>query len=215
MWGRLRRVFGVPYPSRNTPTHVGKTASAGNHFFAGRKHPHACGEDFSPKSKPPLSLETPPRMWGRRFRVNDGTGVYRNTPTHVGKTESRMIMAGWYQKHPHACGEDNRVLCQTSRYWETETPPRMWGRLHQLQAVLLVVGNTPTHVGKTKKIYAFGSWRWETPPRMWGRLSGNYNTNITPGNTPTHVGKTSSSLLTSHLRWKHPHACGEDRVSKT
>ena len=45
-WGRLKTndIMAVKY--RNTPTHVGKTPTEGIPACAGRKHPHARGEDF-------------------------------------------------------------------------------------------------------------------------------------------------------------------------
>ena len=102
---RLIKWFSPDKPG-NTPTLVGKTAARAlpsavvqkhslargeNHqamFTDGciRKHPHARGEDAQSTAKVCVSLETPPRSWGR---LRDGIGtrpVHGNTPTLVGKT---------------------------------------------------------------------------------------------------------------------------------
>ncbi len=133
MWGRQRGFCEVVFHCGNTPTHVGKTtpiSALGDSFG---KHPHACGEDCSSLLSIALSRETPPRMWGRpAVPVHDGHEV-GNTPTHVGKTDpDRSIMHG-AQKHPHACGEDQRHSGGNS--CGLETPPRMWGRQRPSQKI--------------------------------------------------------------------------------
>ena len=118
------------------------------------------------------------------------------------------------EKHPHARGEDLLPYMGLER--EAETPPRTWGRLELDALDELVVGNTPTHVGKTsegnrtairsgKHPHARGEdilghdadpVLLETPPRTWGRPD-RLNWLIDEGrNTPTHVGKTIRSIAT-------------------
>ena len=70
-----------------------------------------------------------------------------------------------------------------------ETPPRAWGRAHNVQVAHVLVGNTPTCVGKSpvKNVFGLSVWKHphvrgeeststtsrttllETPPRAWGR----------------------------------------------
>ena len=50
------------------------------------KHPHVRGEDKIEASREGLSLETPPRAWGRLWVHCCDIGGSRNTPTCVGKT---------------------------------------------------------------------------------------------------------------------------------
>ena len=134
--------------------------------------------------------------------------VSGNTPTHVGKTENPLKEPCDLQKHPHARGEDNWMILVTPT--DGETPPRTWGRLKVANPAGKLVGNTPTHVGKTchrgriragvrKHPHARGEDRLsmavsvavrETPPRTWGRLDYNEGEYIDSRNTPTHVGKT-------------------------
>ena len=107
MWGRRLPEKVCNHGLRNTPTHVGKTKIKLPNYKAIRKHPHACGEDVPVAHALKDDTETPPRMWGRRA-VNKGNKcLFRNTPTHVGKT----------------CFMDIADTCPQ------ETPPRMWGRL--------------------------------------------------------------------------------------
>ena len=86
MWGRrIARVTQLLI-TRNTPTHVGKTAPRRTRLTTTGKHPHACGEDsLTPMSRTPTS-ETPPRMWGRQSGNDNHASQPGNTPTHVGKT---------------------------------------------------------------------------------------------------------------------------------
>ncbi|VVJ36652.1 Domain of uncharacterised function (DUF2825) [Klebsiella pneumoniae] len=116
----------VTFLCGNTPTHVGKTMTKLISSMSRWKHPHACGEDHDETDIFNVTLETPPRMWGRPDIVIVRQSSARNTPTHVGKTPFAYSPISRGQKHPHACGEDlgdyNGVKDGL------ETPPRMWGR---------------------------------------------------------------------------------------
>ena len=92
------------------------------------KHPHARGEDFTRFIERHDGEETPPRTWGRLGEALRGVWLERNTPTHVGKTNS------------------GGMLLDAIR----ETPPRTWGRHFLPLKRRTRSGNTPTHVGKTK-----------------------------------------------------------------
>ena len=70
--------------------------------------------------------ETPPRTWGRPLRDADLYGYVGNTPTHVGKTFFEAGADLFDEKHPHARGEDERLIAALEE--KKETPPRTWGR---------------------------------------------------------------------------------------
>ena len=70
-----------------------------------------------------------------------------NTPTRVGKTSQSANSDSISEKHPHACGEDQRHA-QPPALVE-ETPPRVWGRLRVRLCAERRLRNTPTRVGKT------------------------------------------------------------------
>ncbi len=130
----------------NTPTGVGKTTSRNGQLQDWRKHPHGRGEDEIVSPGQPVTLETPPRAWGRRLLnvvANDRGG---NTPTGVGKTIAYDRSHNSAQKHPHGRGEDVAPFCVNAR--KIETPPQAWGRHTDLARQCLRHGNTPTGVGK-------------------------------------------------------------------
>ena len=105
-WGR--RLDGITFTiyRGNTPTHVGKTRGDVSQNRESRKHPHARGEDRYGRRFPPPEEETPPRTWGRPVPLRRRGGQDRNTPTHVGKTETSRHGGRGSEKHPHARGED-------------------------------------------------------------------------------------------------------------
>ncbi len=90
----------------NTPTCVGKTIRFTGCIQRGKKHPHVRGEDPRPTVTGPISVETPPRAWGRRRIIVNDTPYTGNTPTCVGKTLLITPDTGSLQKHPHVRGED-------------------------------------------------------------------------------------------------------------
>ena len=133
-------------------------------------------------------LITPPRAWGRPWKIARGRPYTDNTPTGVGKTAPHPDCEGAGSQHPHVRGEDAFRFVRRKEH--RETPPRAWGRLSVDYAYLFSEGNTPTGVGKTgdyrnmrgflKKhphgrgedddAQIFRKRFVETPPRAWGRL---------------------------------------------
>ena len=77
----------MPPLGRNTPTGVGKTIEKENAGRAQGKHPHGCGEDDVQLAEIGVRGETPPRVWGRRYKNRGRECRVRNTPTGVGKTD--------------------------------------------------------------------------------------------------------------------------------
>ena len=146
------------------------------------------GEDAFPASHYGSDQETPPRAWGRPHLQRTILVTTRNTPTCVGKTQTKLCVGERRQKHPHVRGEDRGTPYRKSA--RRETPPRAWGRPPPGSAARRAARNTPTCVGKTYK----NAEQWvndqETPPRAWGRLSRTLTTGGGTRNTPTCVGKT-------------------------
>ncbi len=85
-WGRRRVSTRLSLAFRNTPTYVGKTLYRARILASIWKHPHVRGEDDSGVRRRHLLVETPPRTWGRHFRIKPKPEWLRNTPTYVGKT---------------------------------------------------------------------------------------------------------------------------------
>ena len=150
VWGRLLEALERRWPRGNTPTGVGKTHVVLSPFSFGRKHPHGCGEDLLKDLNLLKPEETPPRVWGRLWRIRSVKRTNRNTPTGVGKTNAGGGQKMKNGKHPHGCGEDQRVML--THETRTETPPRVWGRREEEHHGNLQRRNTPTGVGKTKNV---------------------------------------------------------------
>ena len=126
---------------------MGKTHKRSLYIICTWKHPHSRGEDDNFTYYEQAHRETPPLTWGRR-KGKESKAVYaRNTPTHVGKTDDRMIILLHEQKHPHSRGED--LIGLRHLQGNLETPPLTWGRLSDRYIDTVLCGNTPTHVGKT------------------------------------------------------------------
>ena len=134
-----------------------------------RKHPHGRGEDPCRVIVGVLTLETPPRAWGRLQRDYPVLNGFRNTPTGVGKTVYSSGATLRDQKHPHGRGEDyaqNLLL-----HKDAETPPRAWGRPIFITPKETCKRNTPTGVGKTLLI-SLGRYCQEKHPHGRGEDSG-------------------------------------------
>ena len=227
-WGRLERLARKVLVNGNTPTSVGKTATGLRRKAFRQKHPHERGEDPGILPGAPLSMETPPRAWGRRIWGSPSNSWRRNTPTSVGKTWPQSALPDTSRKHPHERGEDHSTAFVNVPY--LETPPRAWGRPQLVQIEGTPPGNTPTSVGKTPRPWPRTTVRWkhphergeddsiftsqsaslETPPRAWGRRPRPQPGTDRQGNTPTSVGKTWAIFTTSSHERKHPHERGED-----
>ena len=100
---------------------------------------------------------------------------------------SRRGAGSLAEKHPHGRGEDDPALIVVDV--DKETPPRAWGRSLRAFAYAHTGRNTPTGVGKIRRIVSISSPKWkhphgrgedekngckvvaavETPPRAWGR----------------------------------------------
>ncbi len=207
-WGRQGHAVNRLPLGGNTPTCVGKTPARSGDFGPIEKHPHVRGEDTRMTGFRRSSQETPPRAWGRPKFYSDVIDPLGNTPTCVGKTRLRCDRWQWLRKHPHVRGEDRKQYGQQRCAWET--PPRAWGRPTNVHHGGMVLGNTPTCVGKTalSGVTALRFWKHphvrgedsastssstlstETPPRAWGRLAWRARYCVNRRNTPTCVGKT-------------------------
>ncbi len=86
-WGRLQRAVSTVDSVGNTPTGVGKTGESGWRTHPWEKHPHGRGEDNMIGISKTTTGETPPRAWGRRYRLCWPLTYMGNTPTGVGKTK--------------------------------------------------------------------------------------------------------------------------------
>ena len=105
-WGRPIISLHIFLLYRNTPTGVGKTSCTTTCTITCRKHPHGRGEDIIEALWCVPTKETPPRAWGRLNKGYLLRSLFRNTPTGVGKTITRVFLVFFGRKHPHGRGED-------------------------------------------------------------------------------------------------------------
>ena len=149
VWGRLCPHHWHGSAARFTPTGVGKTSLQHPADSPVAVHPHGCGEDALRLPADLPADGSPPRVWGRLFKMKPDGGVERFTPTGVGKTDIFLLIRWIYLVHPHGCGEDTRHV--RPRLLTIGSPPRVWGRRCCLAAGLRLRRFTPTGVGKTMR----------------------------------------------------------------
>ena len=157
------------------------------------KHPHVRGEDKIEASREGLSLETPPRAWGRPRNLVRGCFQQRNTPTCVGKTIGNAVIVGTVEKHPHVRGEDLSSLFR-SFLWLRNTPTCV-GKTITFIKKPLDRGKHPHVRGEDESVICGAAISLETPPRAWGRLRYSCFASRWRGNTPTCVGKTGAMAV--------------------
>ena len=155
-----------------------------------------------------LTIETPPRAWGRRLRARRRMQTTGNTPTGVGKTWPARRRWGRRSKHPHGRGEDAKLAA--GRLGSLETPPRAWGRHPRPPGFRTHRGNTPTGVGKTSTLTGSFTSGQKHPHGRGEDAAPGAEEMRGAGNTPTGVGKTCRLTMWQPLNEKHPHGRGED-----
>src|SRR5436309_1261198 len=100
-----------------------------------------------------LQTGSPQRTWGRLQCGEFRAGVFRFTPTHVGKTRAWRESSEQPSVHPHARGEDEAAVEKADAAYGS--PPRTWGRRSEYTVDGCTTRFTPTHVGKTLADWPF------------------------------------------------------------
>ena len=155
--------------------------------------------------------------------------LLRFIPTHVGKTHRQESWEPFPTVHPHACGENLRLVDHSKS--GSDSSPRMWGKLPQL---VPVCHNHPVHphaCGENFCCHTAHCFPCGSSPRMWGKLSGRqcpqavdsvhphacgenkhicYKCSNICGSSPRMWGKRHPRGSHRSLRSVHPHACGEN-----
>ena len=75
---------------------MGKTIRGTIRYLRFEKHPHVHGEDNTQITVSISDKETPPRAWGRLFRLVKPIHDFRNTPTCMGKTLEFTGLSGFF-----------------------------------------------------------------------------------------------------------------------
>ena len=165
MRGKLPIKAPVPFPTRITPAHAGKTLAEALRAFIEADHPRACGENREGQHGKPGDTGSPPRMRGKhRLAAFRGRG-HRITPAHAGKTSRSTSGSMSGSDHPRACGENSVLLCAAVAV--CGSPPRMRGKLASRPPCTPRTRITPAHAGKTYTGKT-NSYSFKDHPRVCG-----------------------------------------------
>ena len=148
VWGELHDQRLDQSELRTIPTRVGRTGCSMSILARLSDHPHACGENSSAGSERRPVSGPSPRVWGEQPRRPAPGHYCRTIPTRVGRTMRARSPRPALPDHPHACGENARLLF--SQFWELGPSPRVWG---EPSNTIIQVGRNrtiPTRVGRTK-----------------------------------------------------------------
>ena len=172
-------------------------------------------------------LGSPPRVRGKggvKVAVKNNTGII---PARAGKS-GRSVRWGWQTRdHPRACGE--KLVNARPLRAVPGSPPRVRGKVAQLEVVQHGVGITPARAGKRPdrslrsmqprdhpracgekpmlqccKALTAGS-----PPRVRGKALARTGLDAAAGITPARAGKSSRRARQPRSAGDHPRACGE------
>ncbi len=156
----------------------------------------------------------------------------RTIPTQVGKTLPASNLPLHHTDHPHAGGENHIIYSQPS--YTRGPSPRRWGKRMQVMVKKWRGRTIPTQVGKTvlrgDSIIKFADHPhaggenclstshiqtyYGPSPRRWGKHGDvilHYNRHRT---IPTQVGKTEVVDVDPDEVRDHPHAGGENSLTK-
>ena len=208
MWGKLAFSAYRNGSPRSIPTGVGKTK---RRFIVCERitvHPHGCGENYLPWSRPPEYDGPSPRVWGKRKGFEFDVDKAGSIPTGVGKTIVLISRFSVTPVHPHGCGENWQPPPQF--VLQHGPSPRVWGKLSIKHLAQLFHRSIPTGVGKTAgsltglnmfSVHPHGcgendvSCRYNSSstgpsPRVWGKQLARLSGEIAGRSIPTGVGKT-------------------------
>ena len=227
-WGRVGPPTAGSADLRSTPTCVGKSHRPTTAGTRPTVHPHVRGEEPADRASLLESRGPPPRAWGRASRGCRAWAPARSTPTCVGKSRPPPAWRRGSPVHPHVRGEE--IAAVRSDVLRLGPPPRAWGRAAASAAGTMVLGSTPTCVGKSGPAIGDRDDLWVhphvrgeesatrlqahvragPPPRAWGRDQSAPDQRGASRSTPTCVGKRPlSGGWRCHSR-VHPHVRGEE-----
>ena len=124
-WGTARRRQHRRRGRRFIPTHVGNRLL----WFQQREepavHPHARGEQNTPRRATTVPTGSSPRTWGTAMCNTLQKNATRFIPTHVGNRACGVNPNDCATVHPHARGEQSSRDAKGTR--STGSSPRTWG----------------------------------------------------------------------------------------
>ena len=151
--GKLRSSRRLRALSRITPACAGKTAGTPSTMRGSWDHPRVCGENPVWEIIIGSLVGSPPRVRGKRLRLQFCILSARITPACAGKTGNAIIAVIITKDHPRVCGENRTQTIICNRY--VGSPPRVRGKQAKsaIKAVRLRI--TPACAGKTYELFGF------------------------------------------------------------
>ena len=112
-------------------------------------HPRVCGEKRVSASTSGAAAGSPPRMRGKGVNASPEELADGITPAYAGKSKSQYLTIIQVRDHPRVCGEK----CLTAGYLRTSlgSPPRMRGKVLNIEEKKRKKGITPAYAGKRLK----------------------------------------------------------------
>ena len=228
MRGKLLEGEAIPGYKGITPARAGKTTTMIRNPSGTRDHPRACGENLAVMVLAVRSVGSPPRVRGKR---EEGIATFvgkRITPARAGKTRQHRGSADRRPDHPRACGEN--VTSSAPSAAIVGSPPRVRGKLENLQEALNETGITPARAGKTsirrtrrtpatdhpracgENVQRLHDQEVEkgSPPRVRGKPCNPKAGWRAMRITPARAGKTCAVPPLAPMQGDHPCACGEN-----
>ena len=136
------------YPSsRITPACAGKSPSEHTSKSGMRDHPRVCGEKTLLDNRRFLHRGSPPRVRGKAVLGSFLQMVLGITPACAGKRYCYGLSQVVNGDHPRVCGEKQRTLAVQDE--PQGSPPRVRGKAHCIDRILIVLGITPACAGKS------------------------------------------------------------------
>ena len=105
VWGQACARAVILPRKRIIPTRVGTSVSPLCLAYAGKDHPHACGDKYGLILITPFVSGSSPRVWGQVKLPNMFNGANRIIPTRVGTSIFMTSHNLLHRDHPHACGD--------------------------------------------------------------------------------------------------------------
>ena len=129
-----------------SPAYAGKSGSFAAPICHFKDHPRVCGEKPMGRAGLFRATGSPPRMQGKGEYWMPKIGDQGITPAYAGKRLDVALAICLRRDHPRVCGEKGRRRLVDGR--DLGSPPRMRGKVNNLQRWQTHTGITPAYAGK-------------------------------------------------------------------
>ena len=110
MWGQVADETNRDNGERIIPTRVGTRTKCNFVKFGNWDHPHACGDKFRRFVTLKAKKGSSPRVWGQEKLYSEKELKERIIPTRVGTRVQTILHSDYFEDHPHACGDKQKVV---------------------------------------------------------------------------------------------------------